>query len=229
VLGKYQEVGKMNAVFAPRVLAGTLLLALASSFAQNGTPSVLRWAEGAPNAIADVKNDNKIEGLKTDSVHIFVSIADLKETEYNRVWVQVSNHGKSPIDFNPESAVLLKGDKSVRAEIADKAAHSIQKFGEAKSQELSSAHCNQMGAVQCQPTNTQMQMSKQVAQFSNQQAQWVRDNGLKQKSVAPGSEVQGSIFFRKDKKSADYILRIPVGDQTFEFPLSAQNKAPSYD
>jgi hypothetical protein len=74
-----------------------------------------------------------------------------------------------------------------------------------------------------------MQMSKQVAQFSNQQAQWARDNGLKQTSVAPGNEVQGSIFFRKDKKSADYILRIPVGDQVFEFPVSAQNKAPSYD
>jgi hypothetical protein len=219
----------MKAVYASRVVAGMLLLALATSFAQNGTPSVLRWAEGAPNAISDVKNDNKIEGLKADTVHIFVSLADLKETEYNRVWVQISNHSKSPIDFNPESAVLLKGDKSLRPETPEKTAHTIQKVGEAKSQELSSAHCNQVGSLQCQPTNTQMQMSKQVAQFSNQQAQWARDNGLKQTSVAPGNEVQGSIFFRKDKKSADYILRIPVGDQVFEFPVSAQNKAPSYD
>lgn len=219
----------MNAVFAPRLLAATLLLTLATSFAQNGPPAVVRWAEGAPNATSDVKDDAKIEGLKTDNVHIFATLAEVKETEYNRVWVEVSNHGKSPLDFNPLSAVLLKGDKSVRAEVPDKAANSIQKFGEAKSQELSSAHCTMMTATGCQPTNSQMQMSKQVAAFSGQQAQWVRDNGLKQKTLAPDDEVQGWIFFKKDKKSADYILRIPVGEHIFEFPLSAQNKAPSYD
>ena len=219
----------MNTVFAPRALAGILLVALAASFAQSGAPSAIRWAEGAPNATSEVKNDSKIEGLKTDDIHIFVSLADVKETEYNRVWVQVSNHGKAPIAFDPEWAVLLRGDKSVRAEVPDKAAKAIQKFGEAKSQELSSAHCNMMVAAQCQPTNAQMQMSKQVLAFSGTQAQWVRDNGLKQKTVAPGDEAQGAIIFRKDKKSADYILRIPIGDQVFEFPLNAQNKAPSYD
>jgi hypothetical protein len=86
-----------------------------------------------------------------------------------------------------------------------------------------------MVAAQCQPTNTQIQMSKQVLAFSAQQGQWVRDNGLKQRTLAPGEEAQGAIVFKKDKKSADYILRIPIGDQVFEFPLNAQNKAPSYD
>ena len=219
----------MKAVFAPRRLAGILLVAVATSMAQTEAPSVLRWAEGAPNATFDVKNDAKIEGLKTDDVHIFVSLADVKNTEYNRVWVQISNHGKAPIEFNPQSAVLLKGDKSVRAEVADKAANSIQKFGEAKSQELSSAHCTMMTATGCQPTNAQMQLSKQVLAESGQQAQWVRDKGLKQKPLAPGDEAQGAIVFKKDKKSTDYILRVPVGGEVFEFPLSAQNKAPSYD
>ncbi len=137
----------MNTVFAPRARAATLLLALATSFAQNGAPSAIRWAEGAPNATSEVKNDSKIEGLKTDDIHIFVSLADVKETEYNRVWVQVSNHGKAAIAFGPESAVLLNGGKIVRAEVPDKAAKSIQKFGEAKSQELSSAHCNMMASA----------------------------------------------------------------------------------
>ena len=218
----------MKAVFAPSMLAAVLSLSPATSAAQNATPKVIHWTEGAPNATSEVKNDAKIEGLKTDDIHIFVNLADVKETEYNRIWVQVSNHGKTPILFNPESAVLLNGDKSVRADVPDKAAKSIQKFGEAKSQELSSAHCTMMTATGCQPTNTQMQMSKQVLDFSNKQAQWVRDNGLKQKTLAPGEEAQGAIIFKKDKKSANYVLRIPVGDQIFEFPLSAQNKPPSY-
>jgi hypothetical protein len=202
----------MKALVAPFILVAALFLTLTTSFAQTA-PGVLRWAEGAPNATSDVKEGVKIEGVKTDDLHVYVSMADIKQTEFNRVWVQIANHSKAPIDFNPDSAVLLKGDKGVKAEVPDKAAKSIQKFGEAKSQELSSAHCNMMTATGCQPTNTQMQMSKQVAAESGQQAEWVRSNGLKQKTLAPGDEIQGAIVFRKDKK----------------FPLSAQNKAPSYD
>jgi len=219
----------MKAVFSRFMLASTGLLVLAAGSAQNIAPSVIRWAEGAPNATSEIKDNVKVEGLKTDDVHIFVSLTELKETEYNRVWVQVSNHGKSPVDFKPESAVLVKGDKSVKAENPDKAAHSIQNFGEAKSQELSSAHCTMMVTVGCQPTNAQMQVSKQVLAMSGQQAQWVRDNGLKEKALAPGEEAQGAIVFKKDKKAADYILQVAVGGETFEFPLSAQNKAPSFD
>jgi hypothetical protein len=220
--------------FPSCALAATLLLGSSAAIAQNSAP--LRWAEGAPNATSEVKNDTKIEGLKTDDVHIFVSMADVKETEYNRIWVQLSNHGKAPLDFDPQTAVLLNGDKAIKAEAPDKAAKSIQKVGEAKSQELSSAHCAEKssggkagGMGPCQPTEMEVQMSKQVAAFSSQQAQWVRDNSLKQGPIAPNAEEQGAIVFKKDKRAADYILRISVGSQVLEFPLRAQNKPPSYD
>src|SRR5208282_4453759 len=172
---------------------------LSAAVAQNSAP--MRWAEGAPSATLDVKNDNKIEGLKAEDIHIFVSLADVKETEYNRVWVQVSNHGKAPVDFNPQTALLLNGDKTVRPEIPDKAANSIQKTGEAKSQEMSSANCNMMGSsghgsnghggsaaggAGCEANGSQVQMAKQVATFSAQQAEWVRNNALSQKALAPG-------------------------------------------
>ena len=210
-------------------LVATLMLGLAAGVAQqSSTP--LRWTEGAPNATSEIKNDAKIVGLKTDDVQIYVSMADLKETEYNRVWVQVYNHSKAALDLDPQSAILInEKDKTVRAEVPNKAANSIQRFGEAKSQELSSAHCPNMIATQCQPTVSQAQVAKQVAAFSAQQAQWVRDNGLTQKSIAPGEDTQGYIVFRKDKKKANYILKIPVGAQVFEFPVTAENKAPSFD
>jgi hypothetical protein len=213
----------------PYSLAAIFSLGL-SATAALGQSAPLRWAEGAPNATSDMKDGNKIEGLKTDDIHIFVSLSDVQQTEYNRVWVQVSNHGKTPVDFDPQSAILItEKDKTVRAEDPDKAANSIQKFGEAKSQELSSAHCTMMTATGCQPTNAQMQMSKQVLAFSGQQAAWVRENELKKKTLAPGDEMQGAILFRKEKKRANYTLRIPVGSQLFEFPVSAQNKQVSYD
>jgi hypothetical protein len=215
--------------FPSSVLAGTLLLTFVASGAQQSSTPV-KWAEGAPNATSEVKNDTKIEGLKTDDVQIYISVAEIKETEYNRVWVQIYNHSKAPIDLDPQSAILInEKDKTVRAEVPNKAANSIQKFGEAKSQELISPHCENMIATQCQPTVAQAQVSKQVAAYSAQQAQWVRDNGLTQKSIAPGGDTQGYIVFKKDKKKSNYILKITVGTQVLEFPVTADNKAPSFD
>jgi len=216
-------------------LTGTLLLGCATVMAQDASltqraaTGPIRWAEGAPNATSEVKNDAKIEGLKTDDVQIYISMADLKETEYNRVWVQIYNHSKAPVSVDPQTAILLtEKDKTIRAEVPDKAANSIQKYGEAKSQELSSAHCNNMTATQCQPTPSQAQVAKQVAAFSAQQAQWIRDNALAQKNLAPGQDTQGFIVFKKEKKKANYILKLTVGSQPFEFPVTADNKAPSF-
>ncbi len=215
--------------FPSSVLAGTLLLTFVASVAQQSSTPV-KWAEGAPNATSEVKNDTKIEGLKTDDVQIYISVAEIKETEYNRVWVQIYNHSKAAIDLDPQSAILInEKDKTVRAEVPNKAANSIQKFGEAKSQELTSAHCPNMIATQCQPTVSEAQVAKQVAAYSAQQAQWVRDNGLTQKSIAPGQDAQGYIVFKKEKKKTSYILKIPVGTQVFEFPVTADNKAPEFD
>jgi hypothetical protein len=215
--------------FSSCALAATLLLGSSAAFAQNSAP--LRWTEGAPNATSDMNNDTKIEGLKTDDVNVYAGISDVKETEYNKVWIQVANHGKSPIDFDPQTAILInEKDKTVRPEAADKASHSIQKFGEAKSQELSSAHCPNMIATGCQPTVTQMQAAKQVSAFSAQQAAWVKDNGVDHKTIAPGAELKGYIFFKKDsRKKENYVLKVPVASQVFEFPVTADNKAPAYE
>jgi uncharacterized protein YaaW (UPF0174 family) len=220
----------MRSLLTCATLAIALLPSQDPTLSSRAPGNTVRWTEGAPNSVTDVKNNNKVEGIKTDDIHVFASMADVQETEYNRVWVQIANHSKASIDFDPQTVVLVNAkEKTIPAEIPEKAANSIQKFGEAKSQELSSAKCNNMIANQCQPTNAQLQMSKQVAQYSSQQAQWVRENAIAKTTLAPGQEAQGVIVFKKEHKAGNYILRCPVGTQIFEFPVSAQNKAPSYD
>jgi hypothetical protein len=220
----------MKNLLACATLAIALLPFQDPNLSAQAAGNTVRWAEGAPNASSEVKNDTKIEGINTDDAHIFVSLAEIKETEYNRVWIQIFNHSKTAINFDPQSAILInEKDKTLRAEVPSKAANSIQNFGEAKSQELSSAHCENMVATQCQPTSAQLQVSKQVAAYSSQQAQWVRDNGLAQKSIAPGANLEGYIVFKKDKKKSSYTLKVMVGTQVFEFPVTADNKAPNFD
>ncbi len=134
----------------------------------------------------------------------------------------------------PQSAFLKDSKMVVRADEPDKAANAIQRLGEAKSQELSSAHCAMLATapqtpMSCGPTESQMQMSKQVLARSNTAAQWVRDKALKQTTLAPGEQAVGAILFRKGKKPTEYKLGVPLGSETFEFPVSAQNKSPSFD
>jgi hypothetical protein len=221
----------MRSLLTCATLAIALLPSQDPNLSSRTPGNTVRWAEGAPNSVSDVKNDNKVEGIKTDDIHVFASMAEIHETEYNRVWVQIANHSKAPIEFDPQSVVLVNDvkEKTVAAENPGKAASSVVKFGEAKSQELSSAKCENMIATQCQPAPAQIQVAKQIAQYSAQQAQWIRDNAIAKTTLAPGQEAQGVIIFKKDKKAANYILRCPVGTQIFEFPVSAQNKAPSYD
>jgi len=230
----------MNPRSIPLSLAAFTLLGLAASSAQNATPSVLRWSYGAPNAVTDVTHAAKVEGLKTDEVNVYVAMFDIQDTEYNHAWVQVVNHGKTPIQFDPQT-VFLKDGTTVPAEAPEKAADRIQRIGEAKAQELASPPCTTMNAggngsgtsasasLACRPLPVLVEKSKEIATLTSEQAEWVRNHALKPTTVATGEQVVGAIVFRKGKKPTGYTLAVPVAGKRFEFPVNALNKFTNYD
>jgi hypothetical protein len=230
----------MNPLAISRALAAVMLLGLAASYAQDAKPSVVRWKYGAPNSVTDIKHAAKVEGLKTDDVHVYVALFDITDTDYNRAWVQVVNHGKTPITFDPQSA-FLKGEKIVRAEVPDKAAGAVERWGEAKSQELSSPKCGMMegggggsqqvsaaASLACRPTDMQVELSKEVLALSDKWGAFIRKRALKPTTVAPGEQVIGAILFKKGKRPTNYTLAVSVGGEIFEFPVSAMNTPRTY-
>jgi hypothetical protein len=226
----------MNPRALSRTLAVVMLLGLATSYAEDAKPRVVRWKYESPNAVTDIRHGAKVEGLKTDDVHVYVALFDIKDTNYNRAWVQVVNHGKTPITFDPQSA-FLKDGKMVPAEVPDKAANSVERWGEAKSQEIAAPPCTTMNAggngsgasasasLACRPTDMQVELSKEVRALSDKWAEFIRKRALKPTTVAPGEQVVGAILFKKGKRPTDYTLAVPVGGETFEFPVSAMNTA----
>lgn len=217
------------------MLALVILLGFVPGIAQNSAYTVIRWKYGAPNTITDVLHSAKLEGLKTDNVHIYVALYGTKNADYNRAWVEIVNRGSTPLKIDPMNA-FLKGDEKISPEDPERVANSVQRRGEARSQELASPNCAEKssgghtgGIGACSPTNAQIQRSKDVLASSAYISQWIRNKSLKRTTLAPGEEAEGAIIFKKEKKPAEYTLTVPVGGEVFEFPVSAVNKAATFD
>jgi hypothetical protein len=43
---------------------------------------------------------------------------------------------------------------------------------------------------------------------------------LKDATILPSGQISGSTWFERDGKLQEMILRVPVGDLVYEFPLS---------
>jgi hypothetical protein len=216
-----------------RGLAGLWILAVLLSvvaFGQSdaGKPSTsgtLRWTEGAANSKSMEQSGSKVESLTTDNLSVIASFNDFGPY-YSRAWVQVTNHGKEPVAFNPHAATLeitKPKNKTLSAVPPDRAADDIKKRSEADAGNLSNAGCAMMKAG-CTPTNSNMGESKTQLALGNQQATWVHDHGLAAATLKPGEQAQGAIMFRREKKEKECILRIPVNDQVFEFPFTEKDK-----
>ena len=61
---------------------------------------------------------------------------------------------------------------------------------------------------------------KQGKQMFINTAQQVRALALKPNTVEPNDKVSGSVWFERGKNPQQLVLRIPIADETFEFPLS---------
>jgi len=48
----------------------------------------------------------------------------------------------------------------------------------------------------------------------------IHDTALRQGVVNAGAKSSGAVWFERDKKAEQLVLRIPVGQTIFEFPLN---------
>ncbi|HXZ28586.1 MAG TPA: hypothetical protein VEG08_11390, partial [Terriglobales bacterium] len=63
-----------------------------------------------------------------------------------------------------------------------------------------------------------------VRQDAEATAADVKASALRAQVLKPGAQVQGAIFFTYQKKRGESILRLPIGDQVFEFRFPPKAK-----
>jgi hypothetical protein len=214
---------------------------------------VARWKAGTAGSEQFMGSDGSVvESLKVNGMTVQVSLRDTG-WKY-RANVALANGSSQPIDINPSKFILdnvgphgkplFYQDPAQLAKNmthqalwteADAAPATFQT--RAESSLASSSGLLALGFKTSEPAGLPAQnylLQHQTAEdeaIRNQgkqtlvsTAQQVRALALKPGTVQPNETLSGAVWFDRDKNPEQLILRIPVDDITFEFPLSFKTR-----
>jgi hypothetical protein len=206
---------------------------------------VARWLEGEPGCDQFMSNGTLVESLTVNGVTAQVSLYD--SGWKLRANVAIANGGAEAIHLEPSKFILDEIGSNGRPlfyqdpeQLAKNVTHqALWTDSTAGPAQISSSQ----SSVPTEATNARYKTSfvpsisapnyliqhqyaeddavrKQGKQTFVNTAQQIRALALKPGTVEPNDKVSGSVWFERGKNPQQLVLRIPIGDQTFEFPLS---------
>jgi len=213
----------------------TLLLMVGSSFAANAPQvTVRRWSEGQPGCTFSADDDGRYRyGLWTDDFGVVVAVdsqemqKSIRRTEPTfAVMVTVHYRGKSSLAFDPAAITLefVKHFHDVhRALDPEKLAVGFQsdvdRFAEKTAREIQK-HPEKKTTLEAELQQSQQNLAEMLA--------FLRSRSLRAVTIdSTHSEANGWIYFSARgkwlsqwEKQEEFILRIPLHNQTIEFPFA---------
>jgi hypothetical protein len=238
------KIGFVAVMYLKKSVTPRRAPALESAIIENG---IARWQEGAPGCDHFMSNGILVESLTVNGVTVQVSLHD---TGWKlRANVGIANNAAESIQVQPSQFILDELGPHGKplfyqdpAELAKNVTHQVL-WTESIAAPLSSAP----RASTVTATNIDYRYSvapsvstqNYLLQQQNAEEDAVRNKGkqtlvntarqiqtlaLKSSSVAPGEKIAGAVWFERGKNPAQLVLRVPLENQTFEFPLSFQRK-----
>lgn len=237
-------VGYVAAMYLKKVPAPSRAPKPPSANIENG---VARWHQGAPGCDDFISNGILVESLTVDGVTVQVSLHD---TGWKlRANVAIANGGTQPLHIEPPHFILddigVRGKplfyedpaqlaKSVTHQVlwteaiaepggaptpvsSPAAAISATTVGYKSSFTPSASAPNYILQHQYAEESAVRQQGKQTL---NKTAHQILTLALKTTIIDPNDKVAGAVWFERDKNPQQLMLRIPIENQTFEFPLS---------
>jgi hypothetical protein len=157
---------------------------------------IARWQSGAPGSDQFFSGGAVVESLTANGVTVQVSLQD---TGWKlRATVAIANQGAEPVHFNPAGFSLAELKPHLRT------------LAYQNPKELAKALTHQVYWTAASTPNF----------LCDTAAQQVQSNVLQAATVSPKEKAVGVVWFERDKNADQLNLRIFVGDQIFEFPLS---------
>ncbi len=177
---------------------------------------IARWQSGAPGSDQFFSGGAVVESLTASGITVQVSLQD---TGWKlRASVAIANEGAEPIHFNPAGFTLDELKPRLRTlayqnpkELAKALTHQVYWTNSSASAPASATYINAVYKPSA---------SVPTPNYLADAAQQVQSNVLQAATVGAKEKASGVVWFERDKNSQQLNLRIFVGDQIFEFPLS---------
>lgn len=178
---------------------------------------IARWQSGAPGSDQFFSGSSLVESLTANGITVQVSLQD---TGWKlRATVAIANEGPEPVHFNPAGFTLDELKPRLRA----LAYQNPKELAKALTHQVYWTNASATAPASATYMNAVYKSSASVPATPNylaEAAQQVQSSVLQQGTVAPKDKSSGVVWFERDKNSQQLNLRIFVGDQIFEFPLS---------
>jgi hypothetical protein len=238
------KIGYVASMYVKRIPAPKPAPTVESANMENG---VARWQQGAPGCDHFMSNGILVESLTVDGITVQVSLHD---TGWKlRANVAIANSGAQPIHIVPSHFILddvgVHGKPLFYqdpAQLAKNVTHQVlwteaiaepssapahtpsptesinaTNIGYRSSFAPSASAPNYILQHQYAEENAVRQQGKQTL---NKTAQQILALALKPATIEPNDKVSGAVWFERDKNPQQLMLRIPIENQTLEFPLS---------
>jgi hypothetical protein len=178
---------------------------------------IARWQSGAPGSDQFFSGGSVVESLTANGITVQVSLQD---TDWKlRSNVAIANEGSEPVHFNPAGFTLDELTPRLRA----LAYQNPKELAKALTHQVYWTNVSATAPASAVYMNAVYKTSPAVSATPNclaDAAEQVQSTVLQAATVAPKEKASGVVWFERGKNLQQLTLRIFVGDQIFEFPLS---------
>ncbi|MGC1482661.1 MAG: SH3 domain-containing protein [Candidatus Acidiferrum sp.] len=182
-----------------------------------GDSGIARWQSGAPGSDQFFSAGSLVESLTANGITVQASLQD---TGWKlRASVAIANESAQEIHFNPAGFTLDELTPRLRA----LAYQNPRDLAKALTHQVYWTNASATAPASATYMNTAYKNSAYVPATTNylaQRAQQAQASVLEAQTLAPKDKSSGVVWFQRDKNPQELNLRIFVGDQIFEFPLS---------
>jgi hypothetical protein len=207
---------------------------LASASVEN---NVARWTPGGTGSDQFISADSLVESLTVNGVTVQVTLHD---TGWKlRANVAVANDSSEQVSINPSRFTLTESAPSFRMlayqdskEMAKSVTHGVLWTSTSATSPSSFGYQHSAMNVSYSTPFVSTQTPNYLVQAQSEQlsaekhdvdlnaVHQIHNTALREGPVAPGNKSSGAVWFERDKKAEQLVLRVPVGLTIFEFPLS---------
>ncbi len=178
---------------------------------------IARWQSGAPGSDQFFSGGSVVESLTANGITVQVSLQD---TGWKlRASVAIANEGSMSVHYNPAGFTL----DELKPRLRTLAYQNPKELAKALTHQVYWTNSSATAPASATYMNAAYKTSVYVPSTTNYMAdvaQQVQSAVLQQGNVGPKEKASGVVWFERDKSPQQLNLRIFVGDQIFEFPLS---------